>query len=32
LKRNGFKCSIYRANDRGRLSNRISGLIYATKL
>jgi len=32
LKRNGFKCSIFRNNPTTRLSNRIGGNIYATKL
>jgi FkbM family methyltransferase len=32
LKRNGFKCSIFRNGDLSRLSNRITGNIYATKL
>jgi FkbM family methyltransferase len=32
LKRNGFKCSIFRNQDAGRLSNRIAGTIYATKI
>jgi hypothetical protein len=32
LKRNGFKCSIFRNTDTSRLSNRIAGNIYATKL
>ena len=32
LKRNGFKCSIFRNQDAGRLSNRIAGTIYATKV
>ena len=32
LKRNGFKCSIFRNTDTGRLSNRIGGNIYATKV
>ena len=32
LKRNGFKCSIFRNQDAVRLSNRIGGNIYATKL
>ena len=31
LKRNGFRCSIFRHLDTGRLSNRIAGTIYATK-
>ena len=32
LKRNGFKCSIFRNQDFNRLSNRIAGNIYATKV
>ena len=32
LKRNGFKCSIFRNQDVSRLSNRIAGNIYATKI
>jgi FkbM family methyltransferase len=32
LKRNGFKCSIFRNGDTNRLSNRIAGNIYATKV
>ena len=32
LKRNGFKCSIFRHEDNSRLSNRIGGNIYATKV
>ena len=32
LKRNGYKCSIFRNGDTNRLSNRIAGNIYATKL
>jgi len=32
LKRNGFKCSIFRNTDTSRLSNRIAGNIYATKI
>ena len=32
LKRNGFKCSIFRNGDISRLSNRIAGNIYATKI
>ena len=32
LKRNGFKCSIFRNGDLSRLSNRIAGNIYATKV
>ena len=32
LKRNGFRCSIFRNGDLSRLSNRISGNIYATKI
>ena len=32
LKRNGFKCSIFRNTDTSRLSNRIGGNIYATKV
>ena len=32
LKRNGFKCSIFRHVDLSRLSNRIAGNIYATKV
>ena len=32
LKRNGFKCSIFRNTDTSRLSNRIAGNIYATKV
>ena len=32
LKRNGYKCSIFRNGDINRLSNRIAGNIYATKL
>ena len=32
LKRNGFKCSIFRNGDTNRLSNRIAGNIYATKI
>jgi FkbM family methyltransferase len=32
LKRNGFKCSIFRHGDNSRLSNRIGGTIYATKV
>ena len=31
LKRNGFKCSIFRHLDNGRISNRIAGTIYATR-
>ena len=32
LKRNGFKCSIFRHQDSNRLSNKIAGNIYATKV
>jgi|TARA_B100001179_G_scaffold231870_1_gene222941 FkbM family methyltransferase len=32
LKRNGFKCSIFRHVDSHRLSNRVSGTIYGTKI
>ena len=32
LKRNGFRCSIFRHQEFQRLSNRISGTIYATKV
>ena len=32
LKRNGFKYSIFRHGDNSRLSNRIGGTIYATKV
>ena len=32
LKRNGFKCSIFRNQEFGRTSNRIGGTIYATKV
>ena len=32
LKRNGFKCSIFRNQDAVRLSNKITGNIYATKV
>ena len=32
LKRNGFRCSIFRHVDTSRLSNRIAGNIYATKV
>jgi len=32
LKRNGFKCSIFRNQDSNRLSNKIAGNIYATKV
>ena len=32
LKRNGYKCSIFRNGVINRLSNRIAGNIYATKL
>ena len=32
LKRNGFRCSIFRNQDINRLSNRIAGNIYATKV
>ena len=32
LKRNGFKYSLFRHNDQNRLSNRVSGNIYATKI
>ena len=32
LKRNGFRYSIFRNQDTNRLSNRIAGNIYATKL
>ena len=32
LKRNGYRCSIFRNGDINRLSNRIAGNIYATKL
>ena len=32
LKRNGFSCSIFRNQDINRLSNRIAGNIYATKI
>jgi len=32
LKRNGFRCSIFRNQDNNRLSNRVAGNIYATKV
>ena len=32
LKRNGFRCTLFRSNERGRLSNRIAAHIYATKV
>ena len=32
LKRNGFKCSIFRHSTTDRHSNRISGSVYATKV